>query len=29
VMLFQKDALKFNSEWQPARTVRLAEMMGS
>jgi len=29
VMLFQKDVLQFNAEWQPARQVRLGEMMGS
>lgn len=28
VMLFEKDALRFNADWQPARTVRLGEMMG-
>jgi len=28
VMLFQKDVLQFNAEWQPARAVRLGEMMG-
>ncbi len=29
VMLFEKDILQFNTEWQPARTVRLGEMMGA
>lgn len=29
VMLFEKDALKFNADWQPARAVKLGEMMGS
>jgi phosphatidylserine decarboxylase len=28
VMLFEKDTLTFNSEWQPARTIRLGEVMG-
>lgn len=28
VMLFPKDALKFNSEWSPERPVRLGEKMG-
>ena len=28
VMLFQKDVLQFNAEWQPARAVMLGEMMG-
>jgi phosphatidylserine decarboxylase len=28
VMLFEKDALLFNTEWQPARSIRLGEMMG-
>jgi phosphatidylserine decarboxylase len=28
VMLFQKDTLQFNANWQPARTVKLGEMMG-
>jgi len=28
VMLFEKDALKFNADWQPARAVNLGEMMG-
>ena len=23
VMLFEKDILKFNEEWQPARAIRL------
>lgn len=29
VMLFQKDVLQFNAEWQPASAVRLGEMMGT
>jgi phosphatidylserine decarboxylase len=29
VMLFQKDALKFNADWHPARTISLGEMMGN
>lgn len=29
VMLFQKDKLEFNPEWQAARAVQLGEMMGS
>lgn len=29
VMLFEKDALSFNPEWQPARAVRLGEVMGN
>ncbi len=29
VMLFQKDALQFNADWQPTRTVKLGEMMGN
>lgn len=28
VLLFEKDALQFNADWQPARGVRLGEMMG-
>ena len=28
VMLFEKDALKFNADWQTARSIRLGEMMG-
>ena len=28
VMLFEKDALKFNADWQPARSIKLGEMMG-
>jgi phosphatidylserine decarboxylase len=27
VMLFEKDKLTFNSTWQPARTIKLGEMM--
>ncbi|MGB7816375.1 MAG: archaetidylserine decarboxylase [Methylotenera sp.] len=29
VMLFEKDALQFNAAWQPARTIRLGEMMSA
>ncbi len=29
VMLFEKDALQFNADWQPARTVRLGETMSA
>ena len=29
VMLFEKDALQFNSDWQPAKTIRLGEVMGN
>ena len=29
VMLFEKDALQFNSDWQPARAIRLGENMGN
>lgn len=29
VMLFEKDALQFNNDWQPSRAVRLGEMMGN
>ena len=28
VMLFEKDALQFNVDWQPARSIKLGEMMG-
>ena len=28
VMLFEKDALQFNADWQPARSNKLGEMMG-
>ncbi|MFA7399620.1 MAG: archaetidylserine decarboxylase [Sideroxydans sp.] len=28
VMLFQKDALKFNQQWSPALSVRMGEVMG-
>ena len=28
VMLFEKDALQFNSDWQPARAIKLGENMG-
>ncbi len=28
VMLFEKDALQFNADWQPARAVQLGEAMG-
>jgi len=29
VMLFEKDALQFNTDWQPAKTIRLGEVMGN
>lgn len=29
VMLFEKDVLKFNADWQPATTIKLGEMMGN
>ncbi|MFA7350385.1 MAG: archaetidylserine decarboxylase [Methylotenera sp.] len=29
VMLFEKDTLQFNANWQPARAVKLGEMMGN
>ena len=29
VMLFEKDALQFNSDWQPARAIKFGEKMGS
>lgn len=29
VMLFEKEALQFNANWQPARAVKLGEMMGN
>lgn len=29
VMLFEKDALQFNADWQPAKTIRLGEVMGN
>lgn len=29
VMLFEKDALQFNADWQPTRSVRLGEAMGT
>lgn len=29
VMLFEKNALQFNAEWQPARTIKLGETMGN
>lgn len=28
VMLFEKDALEYNADWQPARSIKLGEMMG-
>jgi hypothetical protein len=28
-MLFEKDALQFNSDWQPARAIKFGEKMGS
>ena len=27
VMCFEKDALQFNANWQPARAIKLGEMM--
>ena len=27
VMLFEKDSLQFNTDWQPARSIKLGEMM--
>ena len=29
VMLFEKDALEFNADWQPARAIQLGEHMGN
>lgn len=29
VMLFEKDAIKFNADWQATRSVRLGELMGN
>ena len=29
VMLFEKDALQFNANWQPAKAIRLGEVMGN
>ncbi len=29
VMLFERDALQFNSDWQPARAIKLGEHMGT
>lgn len=29
VMLFEKDALQFNSDWQPARAIKFGENMGN
>ena len=29
VMLFEKDALKFNENWQPTKTIKLGEIMGN
>ena len=29
VMLFEKNVLKFNADWQPARPVKLGEIMGN
>ena len=29
VMLFEKDALQFNADWQPARNIKLGEVMGN
>lgn len=28
VMLFQKDAIRFNPDWQPTRAIRMGEVMG-
>ena len=28
VILFEKDALQFNADWQPARAIKLGEIMG-
>ena len=28
VMLFEKNTLQFNADWQPARSIKLGEMMG-
>jgi phosphatidylserine decarboxylase len=28
VMLFEKNALQFNADWQPARSIKLGEVMG-
>jgi phosphatidylserine decarboxylase len=29
VMLFEKDTLQFNADWQPARSIKLGEIMGN
>jgi len=29
VMLFEKDVLQFNTDWQPARAIHLGELMGN
>ena len=29
VMLFEKEVLQFNADWQPARAIRLGELMGN
>jgi phosphatidylserine decarboxylase len=29
VMLFRKNAIAFNADWAPERTVRLGELMGN
>jgi phosphatidylserine decarboxylase len=29
VMLFEKEAMQFNADWQPARSIRLGEVMGT
>ena len=29
VMLFEKDALTFNTSWEPTRQIKLGEMMGN
>jgi phosphatidylserine decarboxylase len=28
VMLFEKNSLQFNADWQPARNIKLGEVMG-
>jgi len=27
-MLFEKNSLQFNADWQPARNIKLGEVMG-
>ena len=29
VMLFEKDALAFNADWQAARPIKMGELMGN